>query len=76
MNLWHIEGNQVKRGRQVIALIGNIDDGKLSWAGLDMERIGFDDLDELLDDVKYFHRFNTPALVLTFKSGRKLVYRR
>jgi hypothetical protein len=73
MGKWRVEGNQVKRESQVIALIGKVD-GKLSWAGLNMERIGFDNEADIVEDVKYFYRYRRPNLTLIFKSGRKVVF--
>ena len=40
---------------------------------LGMERIGFADYADILEDVKYYYRYRRRAhLVLTFQSGRKL----
>jgi hypothetical protein len=46
------------------------------WIGsVSLYRQGFMTKDEMLEDVKYFHRYNPPRLTIKFKSGRKAVYR-
>lgn len=74
MKTWVIKGDEVLRKGVTVARMTRLD-GKLGWEGFDMGRYGFTQEQALLDDVKYFHRFRLPKLVLTFQSGRKVVYR-
>jgi len=78
MHIWKIEDDLVMRKGQVIAEIYR-EDGKVGWRGLGMHRENFKQdegmMERILEDVKYFHRYNPPKLTLTFASGRKAVYR-
>lgn len=74
---WKVEGDNVTRAGVVVARI-SAEAGKWRWDGVtfDMQRSGFDNREEILEDVKYFHRNQQmPKLAITFKSGRKLVLR-
>jgi hypothetical protein len=70
--LWRIERNAVTRRGVVIAALLHTDDGRLGWRGLGIERVGFANTQDVLEDVKYFHRY-PPRTVVTFRDGRRIV---
>lgn len=78
--LWHIDGQDVKRAGETVAVISTHENGSLRWDSelLGMYRFGFKDSPEgrarILEDVKYFHRYRPPRLKVTYKSGRTVVY--
>ena len=77
--LWSVEGRRVMRNGIVVAYIQRRH-GKLNWVGLaseglNMQREGFDDLESLVADVKYFHRYKPPMAVFRFESGRTVEVR-
>lgn len=81
MAIWKIEADGavdvVKRRGRIIATITDNSDGSLRWDGLGMYRIGFKkgSYAEILEDVKYFHRYHPPRLTIQLKSGRKIIYK-
>jgi hypothetical protein len=65
-----------RRGKPIAQAVKLGDVWGWKWIGdVTTYREGFATKDEMLADVKYFHRYNPPRLTLTFQSGRKLSFR-
>jgi hypothetical protein len=78
MKLWHIDGQTIKRGAKEIAVIVTYPPHGLAWkwkGEAEIQRYGFTNPNDVLKDVKYFHRFNPPRLVVKYRSGRIVTYR-
>jgi hypothetical protein len=74
MAKWRIEDNKILRGTAEIAVISREDDGHMRWDGMGMFRSGFKQIEDVLEDVKYFHRYpNLRHMRITLKSGRIVV---
>lgn len=77
MATWQMVDCEVRRHGIPIALAVKVGDKwGWKWVGeLTYFRTGFATKDEVLTDVKYYHRYNPPRLTASFKSGRKVAFR-
>ena len=64
---------KVTRRSIVVADVSQLPNGLYRWDGMGMYRSGFKTLDQVVEDVIYFHRYPQKRVnKMTFKSGRTI----